>query len=196
MKTNLVCLAVGIIVGFFFCYRSCKDKLCPEDKTIETITYKKDTTAQHPKLVGMPITKYIDTGSYHTFGIPVLQKVDTSAIIAQYLKAYIDTRHYRNDTADITVNSIVAHDSILKQEATFKYLQPVQITDNTTVTTTQTEHRKLFIGVQANVGKPTTLSFIPSIEYENLKGVALVAGIDPINKNVVAGAFYKIQLRK
>lgn len=193
MKTNIICILGGFLAGFFLCYRSCKSDVCPKAKT--SIIKSFDSGPQKLKQIGVPVVSYIDTGSYHNFGIPVLQKVDTDAIIRQYLQAYTDERHYRSDSADILVQSVVAHDSIINQEATLKWLRPTTIITNTPPVV-DGNHRKVYIGAMVSANKNKFLSFTPAIQYENLKGIEFMGGWDILHSAPTVGIFYKIQLHK
>lgn len=201
IKNYAITLLIGIIVGFLLCYKSCKTATCPDLTKSVHDTIRKFDTSQHtipPPIAATPQNPLKPDAILQPYPVEVPAIIDTQAIVKQFYQPAVYTRNFNNDSLKASITDTTEFNRIVGSSGLkYKWLLPTQFIKNDTNIYVNEEHRKLFIGIQTNFNSKNLYSLTPTLEYESLSGIKILAGYNLLQPpNIVIGAAFKIHIGK
>ncbi len=189
IKDWIIIALVGV-VAFLLLMQECQPKPEPViEKRTEVDTFfipGKDSI--HELRVPYPVPYAVHDS------IPVWQKVDTAAILADYFKKRFYSDSAYNDSVRVYYAAQVYKNSLIDMKLKYRLTLPQMVIKEST-TVTETVNRQLaFVGVDLT-SNGQNLGFYPSI-YFDTKGAMFGGGFDPLSKSLKVGVYKKIKLWK
>lgn len=154
---NIIIVTLLVII---FSQRECGKKSPLVNIGVRDTTTKLiHDTVSIPSKPQKAVINYVDTGSTHFVALPL--KIDTPAIVRQYLKTYQYIQQFTSKQYNATFNACVSHDSIYAPNLSVKWLAPTE-TINQITTPPAAENLKVFIGLKIGAS-PQQFNFGPQI---------------------------------
>lgn len=141
----------------------------------ETV-FKYDTIT---KVIKEPYKVLKDTTIY----VDLPTKIDTVIVIKEYFSKHYVEREFKDSNIIVTVKDTLYKNDILTGNMEYKWLQPTQVTTNTSITNNY--YKYLSVGISTNnIAKVESFSL--DLSYHTKKWYYL-AGYDPVQKQFKAG---------
>lgn len=186
-----------IMFGLLMVQRACDNSPAPISKNDSTVVTRVDTfylPAPPPVIKKIPVPVEVPGPVQY---VPVQGKIDTAAIVKNYLRSKVYHRTLANDSVLFaSLTDTVVHNSLTASTFTYRLKRgPMVIKENTTVTLTAKPTRKLFAGLAIS-GNGTQFGFGPDVIYMNKKEQTFGAGYDAVNGIASLRTHWKISFKR